>query len=67
MMKTILVSIILVAMGDVTVHAAPMVKETTAKCALESKQKKRRTFKRLMAKSLGFVASSAVMGGMSDR
>jgi hypothetical protein len=67
MMKMILVAIVLVAMGDVAVHAAPMVKPTVAKSAVESKPKKRRTFKSMIAKSVSFVASSAVMGGMSDR
>jgi hypothetical protein len=67
MLKTILVAIVLVAMGDVSVQAAPMIKPGTTKSALESKPKKRRTFKKMMAKSLGFVASSAVMGGVSDR
>ena len=67
MMKAILVSFVLVAMGDVSVHAAPLVKPGTAKSALESKPKKRRTFKGMMTKSLAFVASSAVMGGSSDR
>jgi hypothetical protein len=66
MMRIVLTSIVLLAMGDATVNAAPMVKAGT-KAEETSKPKKRRGFKSMMAKSIGFVASSAVHGGMSDR
>ena len=66
MTRIILTAIVVVALGDVTVNAAPMVK-AEVKAEQQGKTKKRRGFKSMMVKSIGFVASSAVNGGMSDK
>jgi hypothetical protein len=66
MTRFILTAVVVLAFGGVTVNAAPMVK-AEVKAEQQCKTKKRRGLKSMMAKSIGFVASSAVNGGMSDK
>jgi hypothetical protein len=66
MTRVILTSILLLVLSDATVIAAPMTK-AAERADVSVKAKKRRGFKSMMVKSVGFVASSVVIGGMSDR
>jgi hypothetical protein len=70
-MKRIALTILMVlVIGGATgeAAAAPLIQPKAEKCTqTKSKVKKRRSFKSFLAKSAGFVAESAVNGGMSDR
>jgi hypothetical protein len=67
MTRIILTIVVLLTMGNVTVNAAAMVTKSAEKPASTVKVKKRGGFKKLLAKSASFVASSAVNGTTLDR
>jgi hypothetical protein len=70
MKRAALTIFLVLVIGGATAEAAiasVMSTVATKKAETNAKAKKRRGFKTMLGKSLGFIAESAITGGMSDR